>query len=149
MGKSNITTLNLSEAGEELPLLPDGEYEAMYVRHTTREQFGTSKAVFYFEVMDYGKWHGVQLERFYNVERLTSKRGKNGSFVPALRGSFMIDYCVCFGLPKRRDRISLSKFKGKIFTIKVRAVKRNHVQRKYPECMQYSVIDSIIGVKDI
>jgi len=149
MKKSNVVALNLSEVGEELPLLPEGEYVVGYVKHVTFEQFRSKKVVFYFQIIDHGKWHGAILERFYNVERFTSKRGKNGSFIPPPRGNFMLDYAMCFGMPLRRDRISLTRFEGKLFRVKVRTVKQNHEQRKYPESMQHSVIDSILGIEEI
>lgn len=146
---NNVIALNISEAGQELPKVPEGEYNVSYLHHSTGEQFGKKKAVFYFQIIDYGEWNGAVLESFYNVDRFTGKPGRNGQFVPPMRGNFMFDYSVSFGMPHRRDRIALSKFNGKIFRAKVRTVKRNYDKRKYPKDMQYSTIDSILGIVEI
>ena len=103
----------------------------------------------YFQIMDYGEFNGVVLERWYNVDGLIGKARRNGKFKPPFRGDFVSDYYSCFGAIDRLDQIPMSKFKGKTFRAKVRTVKRNSKQRDYPKGLQYSVIDTLKGVRDL
>jgi hypothetical protein len=58
----------------------------------------------------------------------------------------MHDYAQLFGSPRRLDRLSLSGLKGIVVKGTVRTVTKNWKQKARPECLTYSVIDSLTKV---
>ena len=131
------------------PIVQEGRYNVGYVEHETCINFGKPKVVFSFRVLDYGKYNGAILKRFYNVARLIGKPAKGGNFKPPRRGDFMVEFVQCFHVdPRRLDRLPLSYFSQNILVAKVETVKRTSYNKITPEQMQYSKISELIKVNN-
>ena len=133
---------------ELMPLVPPGVYTAAYVKHETRQFFGSSyKAVFWFRIVDMGSSFGVTLARYYNVKKLTGKPSVGGKFIPGRSSDFIREYCRLFPVRiKRLDRIALTKFKEVLIKVRVRTTTRDRRQRSLPGPLTYSVVEELVGV---
>lgn len=130
----------------ELPLLKPGTYEAAFDTWETLRLFGgrAQKLVLWFTVLDPGEM-GTRLPRYYNVREIIGKPRRRGQFKAGPKSTFVRDYYRLHGAPKRKDRISVSRFENKRYRIKVRTVKAGADQQRIHEGLQYSVIESIEG----
>ncbi len=128
-------------------LVPDGQYSVSYVQHATWLFKGRHpKIVLTFAIQDFGEHHLKLVHAYYNASKLQGKPKKGGHFSAGWNSDFMFDYSTCFETPTRKDRISMCRFKGVLVKAKTRTVTHNRDQRKYPEGMQYSVIDRLEGI---
>ena len=128
-------------------LIPPGCYELCFTHHETAIMFGMShKLILWFNVINCGEYFEVQVARFYNVEHVIGKPGRNGRFKAKASGDFLLDYYTMFNPGKRLDRISLDPFRNNIILGNVATVTVTSTQRGLPEEMQYSVIRSFAGV---
>jgi hypothetical protein len=129
-------------------LIPPGEYDLHYLYHETAMMFvgKQPKLLLWFKVVTLGPFVDTKVARYYNVKRLLSKPGKRGRFAIGWHCELMFDYARLFGLPRRADRLSLEALKGVVVRGKIRTVMRNWQQKPRPECLTYSVIDSLIKV---
>ena len=142
MSDSNIT-----------PAIPEGKYRVAFDYHETVLHFGNvPKMGVHFHVSEFGQYFEKPLTRWYTVERLIGKARKNGAYKPKGQTSIlMIEYVRCFSnypLPNRIDRISMAPWKKHEFLVKVRNVTKNSRQIALPPKLQYSVIDSILGIAE-
>lgn len=133
--------------------VPDGEYDLMLDHFETAFMFQkkAAKLVLHFRITNYGPYFGMKVCRFYNLKRIIGKPDKGGCFEPAPRSDFMYDLMgVLKWVPsnKRRDRIPMSIFKGKTIVGKVETVKKDSFHRTLPEAMGYSVVRSLLRVKE-
>jgi len=131
-----------------MPLVEPGLYTARYVRHETRQFFGSAyKAVFWFQITDFGPAFEVVVPRYYNVNKLVGKAGRGGKFVPGRNSDFMREYCRVFpSRIKRKDRIALAALKDVLVKVRVRTTVKDRRQRSLPEPLKYSVVEEIVGV---
>jgi hypothetical protein len=94
-----------------------------------------------------GPFYEVDLERWYNVRRLTSKPGKGGGFHVGAGSEFLREYLTLFPIPvKRLDRMSLKPFRSAIITGRVETVTTNSKQQELPEPLHYSIIRELLEV---
>lgn len=128
------------------PLVPDGKYQAVLVRHETAFVFKTAKVFLWFRIIDPGEHYGKELYRPYRVKRLIGKPGRNGSFKLA-PGSDLFSMLVrVLDMGKkamRPDRISLRALKNGVLEIKTRTVTKDYQQREAVEWLRYSVVDDV------
>lgn len=96
--------------------------------------------------MSIGEHYDKPVLAHYNPKRIMGKPRKNGQFSAGWRSRFMWDYTSCFGRPIRKDRIQMDKFKDSFVIGNVRTVTHNHNQKKYPEGLEYSVVNDLEGV---
>jgi len=135
---------------DDLVLVPESEYQLAYLNHVTWLYMGRiPKVVVTFQIMDYGEHHLKQVSAYYNPKKLIGKPRRKGRFSAGWRSKFMMDYVTCFGRPTRKDEIVMNKFQEVIVKGKVRTVTHNRDQRKYPEGLQYSVVNELLGVLEL
>lgn len=147
---SNVTHLS-SEGSQYKPLLPPGEYSVAFEFYETVLHFGKSaKLGLHFHVIDFGEHFETPLVRWYSVEKIGKKPGRNGSFKPKGQTSiFLIEYVRCFkSRPRRMDRVPMSQWSNHAYRVKVANVVRNSRQVVLPAELQYSKIESILGVAE-
>lgn len=139
--------VNFNPSDDYRPLLPEGEYQLKLLAHGTELHFGKKpRLVLKFSVVDFGQQQGTVLFRYYNVDKLLSKAGKNGRFKPPRNGDFMMEYFkVVSGCGKPRlDRIPLEPLYKSIIVGRVRTVDRNSQQKALPEQLKYSVVAELL-----
>ncbi len=90
-----------------------------------------------FQVVE-GAFVGTPLERFYPARK---KVGRNSAY---LREWVCANQDV---QPRRRDRLPLSKFVGKVFTVEVATVQRTWDGRRHPGSLQYSKVAAILELQ--
>ena len=135
--------------GGEYSLVPDGVYDVVLVDYLTKYIFRSPKLILNLRIVEQGEHYGKTLSRYYNVKKLKSKAGKNGDFQVSRGSDFVYDFHACFGIQKRLDRMPMTRFKNVIIRVKTKTVKKNYRQREIPECLKYSVIGELLGVKEI
>lgn len=142
--------VSTNNASELLPCIPPGEYGLKLVQHRTLIFYKTPRLVFDCIITDFSDCHGIQLSRYYNVERLISKPGKNGTCKHKQSGDFMMEFYQLFpSEPRRRlDRIPMQMFYNVEIIGKVRTVTTNNRQQKLPEQLQHSVIGELLRIAE-
>lgn len=151
MSEFKIVPLTPFESPDYLPLVPSGIYQVAYDGYETGYRFGRSpKLVLHFHITDFGPHFGVRVDRWYSVASIGKKPGRNGNFKPKGQTSiFLIEYFLCnpgIGRPKRLDRIPMGKWGNREYRAKVSNVTKNSNQVKLPPELQYSRIESLLGV---
>jgi len=133
---------------EAPPLVAPGVYSVAYVKHETVLAFGRQpKVAVTFCVVD-GPALGEHLRRFYRVRQLKSKPKRGGTFKAGWHGELLHEFVGLFNeMPERLDRIPMTRFRNRILRGRVKTVKQTSKQKELPELLQYSVIDSLVGVE--
>lgn len=141
--------------GTDWPLVPDGFYIAVYLRHVCIElrEFNNAPRVFvHLRLIDPGEHYGKVLYRAYPVRAVRRTSGKpgapihNGKFTLSRRSDLMKMLCRVLyqDLKTRPDRVSLRELKNHVLRIRTRTVKKDGRQRDLPPALHYSVVDDII-----
>ncbi|MCL4790434.1 MAG: hypothetical protein KJ040_00085 [Gammaproteobacteria bacterium] len=139
------------------PLLPEGSYQLAYLGNRTIAGFAGSKSNtrghkagklrIDFRVVDVGEYFDVEVPTFFNVlVPMQASFGRNGAFALVPNSSFLRAYLKLFGRVKRRDRLSLRRFKNVVIEASVRTVKQDRNQKPLAESCHYSVVDELIQV---
>jgi len=133
------------------PLITQEVYKFGFLYYETATLFYQPKVILWFAILSEGEYQGVKLKRFYNVQSLIGKSGKNGKYHPSGWGSDLVrEYAQLFDyLPDRLERLSLCRFKDKIITGEVKTVTKNSRNHGLHRLCQYSVIDRLIEAEDI
>ena len=133
------------------PLIKPQKYEFVYVYHETIKLFSgrALKVVYWFRVYSMGEYNGIVLPRYYNIQKIIGKPGKNGLFVAGWKSDFLREYARLFGMPLRKDRLPLGCYTKHIFEGTVRTVIKGANQKLIDKGLQYSVIRELTGVKKI
>ena len=102
-----------------MPTIPDGNYQLRFDYYETAIHFGKAcKVILHFTVLDFGKFFETKLCRYYTVERLIGKPGRNGRFkIKGQTSCLITEFLNCHpdaDIPKRLDRLPMSCWKGKI-----------------------------------
>lgn len=133
--------------GDAPPLVPDGEYQAVYIGHDVVElaQFHRAAKVFVrVRLHDAGAHTGTVLFRAYRVRRRIDSR----RFVAGRRSEIVKMVARVLGQTGRPDRISLRDLKRHLLRVLVRTVTTDAKQRALPPSLHYSVIDTIVGTAE-
>ena len=122
------------------PLIPDGQYKAVYLEHWTYSAPGTGKLVIHFKIAE-GECEGEVLKAYFRVV-LKGRSGKFGKFMASRQGEYFDQMCDL--LPDlacgRTDRISPQRLKGKVVSIEVETVKKKWGGGERKPHTQYSTI---------
>jgi len=137
--------------GVELrPKVDPGIYRLSFVKSRTTLLYGRKNApklALTFRIQDMGTFYGVELDRWYNVKRLTGKPGPGGRFQVGPGSDFMREYLTLFPTPvKRLDRMSFKPFRSAIITGRIETVTTNNKQQSLPEPLHYSIIRELLEV---
>lgn len=136
--------MRLASGDEKPPLLPPGNYELAFVECQTGVLFGKSaKLILTFSIMTPGEYLGLKLLRYYNVQKIIGRQGKDGRFKVGWHSDFMREYCNLFPAPSRNDRVPMSKFRNTVVLGRVGTVNMGRGQKPIPSVLQYSVIREI------
>ena len=128
------------------PLVPDGKYQAVLVRHETAFVFKSAKVFLWFRIIEPGDHYGVELYRPYRVKHLIGKPARGGSFklAPGSDLFSMLVRVLDMGQKSRRpDRISLRALKQGVLEIKTRTVTKDYQQKEAVEWLRYSVVADV------
>lgn len=136
-------------APDERPVLvPPGEYDLAFTGFETWTMFQRApKLTIWFTIAEPGEGFGQRVARYYNVIRLIGNRGRGGQFKVGGRSDFIRDYARLFSeLPRRLDRIPMTRFENRVIRGMLRTVQKDHRQRELHELVQYSVVADLLGV---
>jgi len=121
------------------PLIPEETYTAGFLRAEKKRLWGCEKVFLWFEILDRGEFQGEELFLACNAP----KNGKNGKAAPSSK--YYQTWVLAAGRrPDRVDRMSTLVFRGKVFSVKVRTVKKNANNVARQDLLQYSVIDDLL-----
>ncbi len=125
-------------------LIPDGEYQAVYVSHsTTNGNFGP-KVKITFRIVSLGPHFEKLVDAWYNTKGVGQKVGKRGSIVLSRHSKLTFELVKLFHRKQRPERISPEMLKGHVIVVKVRTVTQNSRQKNLPEALKYSTVDSMV-----
>jgi len=133
--------------GRQWPLIPEGIYQAGYVKHDFQPAFGVPRVFVHFKILDMGEWFETVLYRTYRLESLKNPGRKNSAFRVGRRSDFVHEMALVTN--RRVDRIRPNDFEGLLLKAKVATVTEDYKQRHMPKPLQYSVIREIIGKVDL
>jgi hypothetical protein len=125
-------------------LIPEGEYNAVYVSHTTSNGSFGPKVKITFRIVSMGPQFEKLIDAWYNLKAVGGKSKKNGRIQLSRHSKLTLELMRIFHMKKRIDRISPSMLKGHITVIKVRTVTQNSTQKHLPEVLRYSTVDSMV-----
>lgn len=131
--------------GEGAIWVPEGLYELAFVGWHTSRMFNRDKLIIEFRVVTPGKAFEACLRRYYNVE-IIKPSGKYGRFKASRSTDFVREHAALFGLPRRLDRISMSRYEPVIIQGRVRTVTKAR-GRRLPEAMRYSIVAELLRVE--
>ena len=144
---SNVGDIEV-DSSQDWPLLPDGEYEAYFIKQeivSLRMFKGASRLFAHFEILAAGS---SPPKRIYGAWPISaSAKGGKTRLSAGSRSNLYIMLCRVGGYRIRPDRISFQALRGCVLKIKTRTVKKNFRQRVLPECLWYSVVDDIISIE--
>lgn len=127
-----------------LCLIPEGEYQAVYVSHTTTNGSYGSKVKITFRIVSPGAYYESLVNAWYNTKSLGSKVGKRGRIVLSRHSKLTYEMVKLFHRKQRPERLSPEMLKGHVLIIKVRTVTQNSKQKSLPEPLRYSTVDSMV-----
>ena len=140
--------------GQRWPLVPDGQYVAVFVHHETARMFrtrdnpdGTCKCFLHFKLIGPGEYVNMRLYRAVRVSGLIGKPAKHGRFRLRQRSDLFVEMARLFGNTRRLDRLSLKWLRPVLLRVTVRTVKRDYRQRELPQILWYSVVSSIDSIE--
>lgn len=125
-------------------LIPDGEYQAVYVSHLTTNGSYGAKVKITFRIVSPGAYFECLVDAWYNAKALGSKVGKRGRIVLSRHSKLTFEMVKLFHRKQRPERLSPEMLKGHIVMIKVRTVNQNSKQKNLPDALKYSVVDSMV-----
>ena len=136
------------DSSQNWPLLPDGEYEACFIKQeivSLRMFKGETRLFAHFEILDNGSRIGTKIYGAWRILR-SSSSGKQRISV-GRNSNLYIMLCRVYSKRIRPDRISFQELRDCVLKIKTRTVKKNFRQLVLPECLWYSVVDDIISIE--
>lgn len=120
-------------------LIPEGEYEMVYVRHDGFYVFRRFVCAVTFRIITFGEHFETSLLRYYKC-RQSADRSVNA---PAMSDLFR-EYCTVVGRRPDRRRIALSHFANVPVIGRVRTVTRDRDQDELPAAARYSKVAKIL-----
>jgi len=121
------------------PAIPDGEYDAIFVKAESNGMWRQQKVYLWFQVISPGQWVG---HKFFAACNIPS----NGKFTASHK--FWKWWVRAAGRrPHRGDRMSTQVFRNKVFRVLMRKVLKTAQQRDRTPAQQYSVVDDLLGIQ--
>jgi hypothetical protein len=128
----------------EYPLIPPGDYDAIYRKHALFTMYGgAQKLRTFFTVSDAGEAFGLSIPWFCNI-KITSK--KNRTWTAGTRTRLIRTLCRLLPdyHPNKQKRIPMDRLKQKAFRIRVTTVTTDRKGDLLPEQLYYSKVDEIL-----
>jgi len=126
------------------PLIPAGEYEAVYLRHSTAFIFNSAKVFVHFRISG-GEHNGATLFRAYRVKSITGRPRKGGAFKVRHSHDLYRQFVRVVGCRERPDRINLARLRGCLLKVSVVTVTKNSRQKALLPALQYSRVDEMLS----
>ena len=126
------------------PLIPEGEYRAVYLRHevVVLRRFGNAPKVFiWLRIVDPGEAFGMELYRAYRVAKALGKR----RFTIHRDCELLLMLARVLEIKQRPDRISLSALKNMVLLIRVGTVTKAANGEARPDWLRYSTVRDILS----
>ena len=131
--------LSFQFKGEIPPAIPDGEYDAIFVKPESNDMWRQKKVYLWFQVISPGEWVGHKFFGAFNIP-------SNGKFTASHK--FWQWWVLAAGRrPCRVDRMSTSVFRNKVFRVRMRKVLKTAGKKDRSPAQQYSVIDDLLKVQ--
>jgi hypothetical protein len=126
------------------PLVPDNEYQAVFVHYETAYIFRCPKVILWFKIVEPGEHFGKMVFRPYRVKAIKGKPRRGGGIVLRRGSDCFKMLCRVLDLKLRPDRISLNGLRECVLRIRTRTVTKDYAQDSLPDWLQYSVVDDIL-----
>ena len=121
------------------PAIPDGEYEAMFIKAEKNWMWGQEKLFLWFQIITQGKWVS---QKFFAPFNIPSK----GNFTVSTK--YWLWWVFAAGRrPGRADRLSPNVFKNQVFRVRMRTVLKTAKQTDRTPEQQYSIVDELLGIQ--
>ena len=149
-GQSEVASFSnqfVTVVGREWPLVPEGIYQAGYVKHDFECAFGVPRLFVHFKILDMGEYFEKILYRAYRLRSIKSPGRKNSAFTVGRRSDLVRELALVTN--RRADRLQPTDFEGMLLNVKVETVTKDYEQRIIPEPLHYSVIREIMGRKNL
>jgi len=131
------------------PLIPPGEYQAVYVFHeTTKGSFGIKLKVV-FRITSQGEYFETLIPAWYNIIDGSIGKRKSGKIKVARGSKLTSELLKVLQIKTRIDRLTPAMLRGYVLIVNVRTVKTDSRQKKLTLPQQYSVIDSLICILNL
>jgi len=111
--------------------------------------FKREVAVLHFQPID-GAFVGTPLERFFSVNKRRDPETKRMREYPVGRNSVYLREWTIANQdrpPRRHDRLPLSKFFGKVFSVRVETIESAWDGRLHPASLRYSKVGAILSLE--
>jgi hypothetical protein len=135
------------DARDHRPLIPEGEYKAVYVRHEVAEvrRFDKQPKLFLRLRLVDPPHVGLELYRSYRITKIVGK----SRFVMRRESDLAHMLSKVLGIHRRPDQISLKSLKGRVLLVRVGSVKTGTrgwppKRVELPEWQHYSVVRDIL-----
>ncbi len=124
---------------DNLPLIPQGKYEVIFLSAEKRPLWGGQKVFLHFQIVTPGEFHGEKLYMACNAppKRNNGKKPESNKYLQAWE-------LAAGRKPDRIDRASTKVFRGKVFLANVRTVIKNSKNLPRPPASQYSIIENLL-----
>lgn len=128
------------------PLIPPGEYLAVYKRFELAFMFNTAKLFAHFEIAE-GEHRGARLYAAYRVKAIKRKTKRGGQFTLGKTHKLFSQLASLTPSNTRPDRPSLDSLKGCLIRVRVVTVKGPNPHKPRPEAAHYSRIDEMLSIE--
>lgn len=133
------------------PRIPAGDYLCLCIggKKFYNPMFKREVAVLHFQSID-GAFVGTPLERFFSVNKRRDPETKRMREYPVGRNSIYLREWTIANQdrpPRRRDRLPLSKFFGKVFSVRVETIESAWDGRLHPASLRYSKVAAILSLE--
>ena len=125
-------------------LIPDGEYQAVYISHSTTNGSYGPKVKITFRIVSLGPYFEKPIDAWYNAKAVGQKVGKRGRIILSRHSKLTYELVKLFHRKQRPERLSPEMLKGHVVVIKIRTVTQNSKQKSLPEVLRYSTVDSMV-----
>jgi len=131
------------------PLIPQGEYQAVYVTHEIiRGSFGI-KAKVTFRIISQGEHFETLIPAWYNIKDGSQGKRKGGKIKVARGSKLTSELLKVLQIKTRIDRLTPAMLRGYVLMVNVRTVKTDSRQKKLNPPQQYSIIDSLVCILNL
>jgi hypothetical protein len=131
------------------PLIPDGRYQARFVRaeaEAMQMYRGAARLFLHFEIIEPGDAYGTRIYGGWPLGAIVIEHGKKRCKAKKGDSDLKIMLKRLLGSAARPDRVSFASLKDKVILIQTRTVKTTGRQRKRGPADQYSVVDDMVEI---
>ncbi len=137
-------------ADDPRPLIPSGDYLCFCTggKKFYHPMFKREVAVLHFQPID-GPFVGTPLERFFAVSKRFDRKLKRMREYVGRNSIYLREWTIANQdqPPRRRDRMPLSKFFGKVFLVRVETIEKAWDGRVHPASLRYSKVSAILSLE--